>query len=420
MKHPLKIALVCPYNMLDRPGGVPQVVMHLHNGLKKKGYDVKVITQRPSSYKGEAPEDYILFGVSRNFKGGLGTNGNWGMPSDREEIARVLEKEKFDVINFHEPWLPMLAWQMLKHSKAAHVATFHANLADTVAGKSWTSGVFKPYARPLLEKMNLFTATSPAASAMLISRANMSRKRDKELINNLKYIPCGVELSFYKPPKKRQPLNGPNTRTIVYVDRLGKRKGVDWLLIAFAQLQKEMPEAYLIIAGSGVGANKLHQYVEEEEIPNVTFAGYVSDEEKRRLLGNADLACFPSTYGEGFGIVLLEAMAMGTPVIAGNNLGYINVLKGHGRIGLVDPSSTKDFVNRILVFLSDVELRKMLTSWGLKEVRQYDYPRVIAQYETVYREAIELRKKPKPKSERSDAKEKRRVIHRFLVRRHAR
>src|SRR3989344_1693416 len=115
MKHPLKIALVCPYNMLDRPGGVPQVVMHLHNGLKKKGYDVKVITQRPSSYKGEAPEDYILFGVSRNFKGGLGTNGNWRMPSDREEIARVLEKEKFDVINFHEPWLPMLAWQMVKH-----------------------------------------------------------------------------------------------------------------------------------------------------------------------------------------------------------------------------------------------------------------------------------------------------------------
>src|SRR6266404_2108746 len=99
----MKIALVCPFNMLDRPGGVPQVVMHLHEGLKKKGHTVKVITQRPSSFKGTAPDDYILFGISRTFKGGFGTEGNWGMPSDGNEIAQVLEKEQFDVINFHEP-----------------------------------------------------------------------------------------------------------------------------------------------------------------------------------------------------------------------------------------------------------------------------------------------------------------------------
>ena len=106
----MKIGLVCPYNMLNRPGGVPQVVMHLHAGLKKKGHNVKVITQRPSGYKGAAPEDYILFGITRTFKGGLGTEGNWGMPSDGEEIARVLKKERFDVINFHEPWVKQPTW----------------------------------------------------------------------------------------------------------------------------------------------------------------------------------------------------------------------------------------------------------------------------------------------------------------------
>src|SRR5690242_4008271 len=100
----MKIGLVCPFNMLDRPGGVPQVVIHLHQGLKKKGHDVRVITQRPSGFKGEAPKDYILLGTTKTFKSnGLGTEGNWGMPTDSQEIADTLQREKFEVINFHEP-----------------------------------------------------------------------------------------------------------------------------------------------------------------------------------------------------------------------------------------------------------------------------------------------------------------------------
>src|SRR3989344_9442393 len=208
----MKIALVCPYNMFERTGGVQQLVTHLHGGLVKKGHLVKVITQRPSGFKGPIPDDYILFGISRDFTGGLGMSGNWGMPSDSNEIGEILKREQFDVINFHEPWLPMLAWQMLKHSNAAHVGTFHANLIDTTAGKSWTSTIFTPYGRPLLKKMDLFTTTSPAASGMLISRANMRSHQEKELIQNIKYIPCGVELSVYKPVKKRRPLSGPNTK----------------------------------------------------------------------------------------------------------------------------------------------------------------------------------------------------------------
>lgn len=408
--------------MFDRPGGVPQVVMHLHEGLKKRGHSVKVITQRPSSFKGEVPEDYLLFGVSRTFKGGFGTEGNWGMPSDSEEIAKVLQQEQFDVINFHEPWMPMLAWQMVKHSQAAHIGTFHANLIDTVAGKSWTSTIFKPYGRPLLRKMDIFTATSPASSAMLISRANMHSPIERELIESLQYIPCGVDLKVFKPLKKRQALSGPNTKTIVYVGRLEKRKGVDFLLSAFAELLKTMPETHLIIAGSGLRANKLKKLAETESIKNVYFPGYVTDEEKRRLLANADLACFPSTYGEGFGIVLLEAMAMGTPLLAGNNLGYINVMKGHGRIGLVDPQATTDFANRMAVFLSDNELRKLITVWALSEVKKYDYPKIINQYEDVYKKAVLKWRKKRHLNGENARNEKKfwKIKRRFLLRRQPR
>jgi len=414
----MKIALVCPYNMLDRPGGVPQVVIHLHQGLKKRGHQVKVITQRPSGFKGKVPDDYILFGMTRTFKvSGFGTEGNWGMPADSDEIAQRLNIEKFDVINFHEPWLPMLAWQMLKHSEAAHVGTFHANLIDTAAGKSWTSSVFTPYGRPLLRKMDLFTATTPAASGMLVSRANMKSPTERKLIENIKYIPCGVELSDFKPVKKRLPLNGPNTKTIVYVGRLEKRKGVDYLLSAFAELVKNMPEAHLIIAGSGVRATKLRQQVELGKIPNVTFPGYVTEVEKRRLLSNADLACFPAIFGEGFGIVLLEAMAVGTPLLAGNNLGYVNVMKGAGRIGLIEPEATKDFANRMAVFLSDTDQQRLMTNWALREVKNYDYPKIVSQYEAAYKTAIAQKRKANPKA--SDAAQKNRTIRRIFVRRHA-
>lgn len=413
----MKIALVCPYNMFDRPGGVPQVIMHLYAGLKKKGHQVKIITQRPTSYKGEPPQDYILFGATRTFKGGLGTEGNLGMPSDGEEIASVLQEEKFDVINFHEAWIPMLAWQMVKYSKAAHVATFHANLMDTAAGKSWTGGIFTPYGRSLLNKMHLFTATSTASSGMLISRANKKLAHHRRMIDTLRYIGCGVELSQYKPVKKRQPLNGPGTKTIVYIGRIEKRKGVDWLITAFAELVKQMPEAHLIVAGSGLWSNKLKQRVELEEIKNVSFPGYVSDEEKLRLLCNADLACFPSTYGEGFGIVLLEAMAVGTPLLAGNNLGYVNVMKGHGRIGLVDPQATQDFANRLSIFLTDNDQRKLMTSWALREVKQYDYPKIVEQYEAAYAEAIRLKNSHDYKKPVHDEKRSKKLIHRLLLRR---
>ena len=403
--------------MLDRPGGVPQVVIHLYEGLKKRGHTVRIITQRPSSFKGKAPEDYILLGISRTFKGGLGTEGNWGMPTDNEEIARILEEEKFDVINFHEAWIPMLAWQMVKYSKAAHVATFHANLMDSAAGKSWT--IFRPYGVPLLKKMDVFTATSPASAGMLIARADMKSSRERHLVENLRYIPCGVELNTFRPVKKRLPLNGPNTKTIVFIGRVEKRKGAGWLIKAFAELVKEMPNSHLIVAGAGLWLNKLQQYVMTNDIKNVTFPGFVSDEEKIRLLGNADVACFPSPYGEGFGIVLLEAMAMGTPVIAGNNLGYATVLKNRGRLGLIDPESTADFANRLAVFLEDGALQRSMRQWGLNEVKQYDYPKVVAQYEAAYKEAIALKNKPSQATKKKDAKEQRKIVRRLFIRRHA-
>lgn len=381
----MKIGLVCPYNMFERTGGVQKLVEDLHEYLGRRGHEVKIITPRPSGFEGEVPQDYILLGTTRNFRGGFGVAGNWSMPIDGDEIEEVLEREKFDVLHFHEPWAPVYGRSILGYSKTAHVGTFHANLVDTVAAKSWPR-LFEPAARNVAKKLHVFTAVSPAPVAIF---DKLGDDKDKKMIGGIQLIPNAVDLHFFKPIKKKQPLSGTNTKTVVYVGRLDRRKGIHHLLHAFDLLHRQIPDVHLIIAGEGDYRSNLEDIIEDEKIQNVRLIGHVTDEEKRRLLGNADLVCAPATNGESFGIILLEAMAMGAPLLAGNNIGYTTVMTGHGRLGLIDPKATTDFANRMAVFLTDDSVRAMMSSWGLTEVKQYDINKIVDMYEKAYRLAIE-------------------------------
>lgn len=415
----MKIGLVCPYNMFQRPGGVPHLVMHLAEGLRKRGHTVKIITPRPTTYKGDVPENYILLGTTRTFSGGFGTAGNWGSTFNIVEVQKTLEAENFDVINFHEPWIPMIGWQILNFSEAAHVGTFHANLADNTAGKFWIH-TFYPVGRPMVEKLDILTAPSLVPTVMLKLKATNGNELHKFLMDNFKIIPNGVDLKKYTPLKSRKPLSGKDTKTIVYVGRLEKRKGVEFLLEAFDQLVQELPNVHLIIAGKGGKQKELERIVKGNKTPNVTFSGFVPDEEKIRLFGNADLVCAPAMYGESFGIVLIEAMAMGAPVIAGANLGFKSVMNGKGRIGLVNSESVDDFANRMAVFLSVPEISNMMRRWGIEESKQYEYDHVIKRYEEIFKEAIKISNQRKiNKAQKKHDRSLKRLGRRLFIRRHA-
>jgi phosphatidylinositol alpha-mannosyltransferase len=269
--------------------------------------------------------------------------------------------------------------------------------------------------------MHVLTAVSPAPAALLLNKVNHRSASEKRLIENIKFVPNGIDLKLYKPPKKRQPLNGPNTKTILYVGRLDRRKGVEWLLRAFALLEVKMPKTHLIIAGEGRRRDKLEQLADSLNIKNIRFAGYVDDDEKRRLMGHADVFCSPAMFGESFGIVLIEAMAMGTPVIAGRNAGYVNVLTGDGALGLVDSKTTDDFAARLELTLTSDKITNLLRAWGLREVKQYDYPKIIDQYEAAYKEALSIaHDRRNSKSVAKNEAVKRPLIRRLLIRRHAR
>jgi len=387
----MRIGLVCPYDIIGHAGGVQQIVLHQAEGLRRLGHTVKIITPRPANYDVSPPENCIFLGNSRKLKAGLATSGDIGFEIDGSEIDAVLSSEKFDVINFHEPWLPVLARQIIMRSDAAHVGTFHANLSDSVAGKSLVN-MFTPYGRGILEKVDLLTAVSPAAASILTTRGP-----DNDLVKSIKYIPNGIDLKKYLTPSASSVKN-PKHKSILFVGRLEGRKGIKYLLKAFASLCERRDDVQLLIAGSGPDENKLRDYIKEMDIPRVTFLGYISDEDKIHLLHRSDVFCSPATRGESFGIVLLEAMAASCPIVAGDNTGYQSVMIDTGAISLVNPKDTIDFSRRLEIMLFDEEVRKLWLKWATKYVKKFDYKNVVAQYEQAYKEAIAIHgKKPKAK-----------------------
>jgi phosphatidylinositol alpha-mannosyltransferase len=365
----MKIAIFNPYNF-ELPGGVSDHIYWQSLELRARGHEVTIITPRPRKYNGVAPEGVVFMGVSMRIKG-PGTNPDISTTSDQEEIDKFYLKNKFDVVHFHEPVVPFIGRQLIASCPYPTVATLHAALPESSVGK--TLGSIKPYFKSVLQHVDVLTRVSPAAGEYLEEMLT-----DKEVFD----VPNGVHVASYTRSTKRDPV------TIVFIGRLEKRKGAKYLIQAFAEVKTQMPEAKLIIAGDGPIREKLEFLTEQLELSDVSFEGYVSEERKLELLQRATIASYPAIYGESFGIVLLEALATGTPLVAGNNPGYSSVLRERGRLCLVDPKNTYEFSSRLILLLQDPTLREMLSEWGIEYVKQFDYSKIVTKYEQVYAYAI--------------------------------
>jgi phosphatidyl-myo-inositol alpha-mannosyltransferase len=367
----MKIGIYCPYS-IDKPGGVLDHVTHQAEGLRSLGHKIVIITPKPRKFNGTAPKNVVFVGISARVRA-QSTNVDISAPLGDDELSRFFVSNKFDVVHFHEPTVPFVGRQLIATCPYPVVATLHAALPETAIGR--TLGSIKPYFRSILQHVDVLTRVSEAAGEYL--------EEEIEAVESY-FVPNGIELISYKTNISAVR----DTATIVYIGRLEKRKGVKYLVQAFAEVQAKMPSAKLILAGDGPDRRKLEDIVYSLKIRNVEFPGYITDEYRGELLKTATLACYPAIYGESFGIVLLEAMASGAPVVAGRNPGYACVLKGSGAVGLVDVTDTSEFAYRLLAVLRDEPLQKFLSDWGIKEVKQYDYKNIVREYEKVYELAI--------------------------------
>jgi len=369
----MKIGIVSPYNIF-KGGGVQECVFALQNELARRGHDAYIITPQPRDYRGEAPAGVIFVGGSTDFKSPFHTTAQVSVSVNNDTVDKVLADYDFDILHFHEPWVPVVARQILSRSNTINVATFHAKLPDTVMSRT-IEMVITPYTKSIIKYLDAFTAVSQPAAEYISGLDEL----------DIRIIPNGIDQSKYKPARAR------DEKYVLYVGRLEKRKGLRYLLQAFALLKESNPELSLKIAGDGPDRRKLLRLAAEYDIDNVHFMGYVSDADKIDLMRHAYVFCSPALYGESFGIVLLEAIACGVPVVAGDNPGYETVMRGTGSISLVNPRDTADFARRLSVMVNDEGVRALWKKWAKDYIVQFDYVNIVDRYEALYNELYRVK-----------------------------
>lgn len=366
----MKIGIVCPYNIL-KGGGVQEHVRAMHTELRARGYDAKIITPLPREGEVTDLPDVIFVGSATDLRGPNATSFQISASVNGDKIQQMLDREQFDILHFHEPWIPDLSRQILTRSNAINIATFHAKIPETLMSRSIIK-VVTPYMKSVLKYFHAYTAVS--ASAIEYARTLTD--------DPITIVPNGIDLSAYQQPAKRPHPKG--LKSILYIGRLERRKGLKYLLQAYRLLAEADPKVRLIIAGDGPDREKLELLAEDLQLPNVEFLGYISEARKHKLLAEADLFCSPAVFGESFGIVLLEAMATGLVTVAGNNSGYRDLMSGLGALSIVDPHNIEEFARRLRLLLSEPKLRALWQAWAVDYVKQFSYKIIVDEYEKLY------------------------------------
>src|SRR5215471_7972712 len=368
----MKVGLVSPYDFATA-GGVNDHVRHLAVQLQKLGHETRIFA--PSSRAD------IGFDAARFYRIGtpiaIPVNDSVARITLSfhlaNRVAGIIADENFDVLHFHEPLMPALPMTMLRMSTTANVGTFHA-FARSNVGYYYGRPILKPY----LGHLHRAIAVSEPAKAF-VNRYF----RDFPL----RVIPNGVDLELYQPGLAPIRHLRDENLNILFVGRLEKRKGLGDLLRAYRAMVERVPRTRLIVVGDGPLRGKVESYVARHHLPNVVLAGYVPDKVKPRYYNSADIFCAPATGAESFGIVLLEALASGLPVVATEVPGYMSVLEPGRDSITVPPKNWRELAASLVILARDEELRRRLADYALLKARRYSWDLIASEVVEVYQDA---------------------------------
>jgi phosphatidylinositol alpha-mannosyltransferase len=364
MVKKLKVGLISFHSFLQ-PGGVKRHVLGLHQEFKKRGIQSKIIVPRRSrrEYYGK---DVILLGTSFPLKFS-GSQSDLCINFNPLAINKILKKERFDVLHFHNFGFPS-ALQILERSIALNILTFHANIEGSNFLRNFPGLIY------------IFNKIAQWKIDGVIGVAPLNLKLFKYYKGPKVVIPNGIDLEEFNPriPKIKKFLDG--KINILFLGRIEERKGLIYLLRAFKILEKKFSNLRLIVVGEGPLKEDCQNWVEKNKLKSVIFEGEVEEKGVPSYYRSADIYCSPAIYGESFGIVLIEAMASGIPVVAFANKGYKAVLeKGKGKRFLVKPRDYKTLAKKLEVLIKNPHLRKEMGEWGIKEAKKYAWPKIAKQ-----------------------------------------
>jgi phosphatidylinositol alpha-mannosyltransferase len=364
----LRIAFVSPYDY-GVPGGVNNHIRHLATEFTRLGHEVRILV--PSSDR--APADARVINASSAiipvpFAGSIAHVSL--DPRVYRRTKRILQKGGYDVLHLHEPLMPLLPLAVLRHHdlvpQAICVGTFHAYRE---VSRAYYYGA--PIFRRFFKRLDGHITVSEAAHQYHL----------RYFPAEYAVIPNGVDVEQFDGADLR-PIDefADGRLNILFVGRLEKRKGLPYLIEAFVHVKREVPEARLIVVGA---------YDELEKVPfllqvrhlgltDVHFVGRVTDEELARYYHTADVFCAPSTGMESFGIVLLEAMASGVPVVASDIEGYQEVIDDGTQGVLVRSEDPAALASALVLLLRDPARRRAMSAAGREKAQRYSWHIVAA------------------------------------------
>lgn len=351
--------MVCPYS-LSIPGGVQAQVLGLARELRRAGHEVRVL----GPCDGPPPEPFVTpLGDS------LPTSANGSVaplapdPSAALRTLRALRDEAFDVLHVHEPLAPGPSVTTTTLRTAPMVGTFHA------AGRSTSYRMLGPVLRRLLANLDHKVAVSKDALALV--RGHLGGEYEV-LFNGVET----TEIRAVAPMEHDRP-------AVFFLGRHEERKGLDVLLAALAESDLDVS---CWIAGEGPDTARLHRRYGDD--PRLEWLGRLSEHDKLTRLRGASVFCAPSLHGESFGVVLLEAMAAGTPVVASGLDGYRNVATDGVDAVLVPPGDVAALRGALEGLLSDPSAAAHLVANGHRRADSFSMSRLADQYVRIYRDLI--------------------------------
>ncbi|HSW56949.1 MAG TPA: glycosyltransferase family 4 protein [Dehalococcoidales bacterium] len=374
----MKIALVSPYDF-SYPGGVGRHIASLEYHFTRMGHDVKIIAPASSPITGYNGR-FVAIGKPRP----VPTSGSIARITISFTLANkvrdVLENEKFDIVHLHEPLAPTLCTTVLRLSRSCNIGTFHA--AEARPSYRWAkplmmSGLFKKWFSHLDGRI---AVSKPAADFI-----------SKHYPASFHIIPNGIELDHYTPQVPPLPEYMDGKVNLLFLGRAEKRKGLEYLLKAYAILKPDNPQCRLIIVSpAGRLREKYEKQAADARLEDVIFVNgrNVSDVVKPRYYSSATIYCAPATGRESFGIVLLEAMATGKPVVASNISGYASVITNGLEGILVPPKQEVPLAQAIARILNNPDMGNTLGERGRIKAQNYGWDQIAARVLDFYRQTI--------------------------------
>ena len=291
------------------------------------------------------------------------------------QMRRILTSDQFDIVHIHEPLMPFLGAAATWFSPWPTVGTFHAYSENIHPG--YLS--FRPVFQMIADKLHGRIAVSNAAKAYA----------ERYFPYPYTVIPNGLDVPKFEKPRPKPSEFRSDAINIVFVGRVGeKRKGLRFLLGAYSTLRWRYPNLRLIVVGAGVPDRESWRMMGERGIDDVIFAGPVTDEELPAYYQHADVFCAPNTGQESFGLVLVEAMASGAPIVASRILGFEGVADHEKDALLVDVGDEYAIANSIQRLIEDSDLKNRLIKNGHEKVQRFGWARVADDVIDYYQEVM--------------------------------